>query len=85
MSAESLFRSIQHKPTKRQIALSITRNTIEEYRALRMASGMDAPESEHGFELLKRLAALMKGPHAAVVRPVVFQAFPELEPPKGTA
>lgn len=85
LSASSLFRSLKTPLTKDQIAVQIAEHAIEEYRAGRMAAGSDAPETEHGMQLLQRLAALMKGPHGHVVKPVVIKAFPELEPPKGTA
>lgn len=85
MSASSIFRSIRQPLTKSQIAVMLAENAIEEYRSMRMATGSDAPETPEGFEVLRRLSALMKGPHAAVVKPVVFKAFPELEPPKGSA
>ena len=79
------FRSMHSPKTKDQIAVEIATDAIEEYRFLRMSLGSDAPETEQGFEILRRLSALMKGPHGKVVRPVVFKAFPELEPPKGSA
>jgi hypothetical protein len=85
MSASSPFRSLKNPITKSQIAVQIATDAIEEYRALRMMAGHDAPESPEGMAVLQRLAVLMKGPHGTVVKPVVFQAFPELEPPKGTA
>lgn len=89
LSASSLFRSLKTPLTKDQIAVQLAEDAIEEYRmermAARMAAGSDAPETAHGMQLLQRLAALMKGPHGHAVKPVVFKAFPELEPPKGTA
>lgn len=85
LSASSIYRSLKTPRTKDQIAVQLAERTIEDYRTLRMCAGMDAPESPEGLALLQRLAVLMKGPHGTVVRPVVFQAFPELEPPKGTA
>ena len=80
-----LFRSIPNVKTRTQIAVEIAEDTIEAYRVERMAAGSDAPESEHTKRLLLTLAALMKGPHKAAVRPVVERAFPVLAAPQGEA
>lgn len=79
------FQSLKNPLTKDQIAVNIAKDTIESYRLERMTQGSESPETEYGMRLLKTLAVLMKGPHGAKVRPVVYEAFPELEPPKGTA
>lgn len=85
MSAHSPFRTLRNAPTKTQIAMSIAEDTIEEYRICRMAAGNDAPETQETLDLLRRLAALMKGPHKDAVRPIVERAFPVLAAPQGTA
>ena len=82
--AQSLFRSIKSAKTRTQIAVEIAEDTIEDYRSHRMADP-DAPETEHTKRLLLTLAALMKGPHKAAVRPVVERAFPVLAAPQGEA
>ncbi len=85
VGAGSIFRSLRTPLSKDEIAVQLAENAIEEYRIGRMAVGRDAPETPESMALLQRLAVLMKGPHGHVVRPVVFKAFPELEPPKGNA
>lgn len=85
MSAHSIFRSIRQPVSRRQMAIDMTHRTIEEYRALRMLAGSEAPETAETLDLLKRLAALMKGPHGAAVKPIAEQAFPVLAPPQGHA
>lgn len=85
----SLYRSMRSPKTKAQIARELATDAIEDYREERrrqmQAHGSDAPETPKGMELLTRLSVLMKGPHGVHVKPIVFKAFPELEPPKGTA
>lgn len=85
MSAQSIFRSIKQPVSRRQMAIDMTHRTIEEYRALRMMAGSEAPETEESLGLLKRLAVLMKGPHGAAVKPIAERAFPVLAAPQGQA
>lgn len=80
-----LFRSIQNAKTRTQIAVEIAEDTIEDYKRERESLSADDPESEHTKRLLLTLAALMKGPHKAAVRPVVERAFPVLAAPQGEA
>jgi hypothetical protein len=83
--AQSMFRSLKNQPSPAQMAVSFALNDIETYRAARMLLPEDAPEPPENIEILKRLIVLMKGPHGAVVRPVVEQAFPSFKRPEGHA